>query len=241
MSAVADAPVVDDGAIPVVGGFADGTSIRLAGASSGAGAWLVGKWLGLKHWLPKGQLLPEHVLRRRHHSICVLLWLHVPALFAFGMLVGHHSIVHATADVSAGRAVRAGRELRALPPEGARDRGVVRPDHLLGGARRPVGRDHRGALPLLRDDRRAHAVPGLDAVPGGDRLRRHPPRRRRRARPRRRLRRQPPGGQAPVGVGRDPRRVRARGERRPRRRVAHEREPAAARPAHRAARAACST
>jgi diguanylate cyclase (GGDEF)-like protein len=100
MSAVADAPVVDDGAIPVVGGFADGTLDKSRRQSSGAGAWLVGEWLGLKHWMPKGQLLPEHVLRRRHHSICVLVWLHVPALFAFGMLVGHHSIVHVTADVS---------------------------------------------------------------------------------------------------------------------------------------------
>jgi diguanylate cyclase (GGDEF)-like protein len=56
--------------------------------------------VSLKHWLPKGQLLPEHVLRRRHRSICVLLWLHVPALFAFGMLYGNHSIVHVGLDCS---------------------------------------------------------------------------------------------------------------------------------------------
>ncbi|HEY1516724.1 MAG TPA: hypothetical protein VGF91_09925, partial [Solirubrobacteraceae bacterium] len=61
--------------------------------SRGAANWITGRWLGLKHWLPKGQLLPEHVLRRRHRSICVLLWLHVPALFAFGMLIGGNSLL----------------------------------------------------------------------------------------------------------------------------------------------------
>jgi diguanylate cyclase (GGDEF)-like protein len=56
-------------------------------------------WLALKHWLPKGQLLPEPVLRRRHQSICALIWFHVPALLLFGMLVGHHSPVQVTANV----------------------------------------------------------------------------------------------------------------------------------------------
>ena len=96
MSAVADAPVVNDGAIPVVGGIAEDKARR---KTVGPGTWVVGKWLSLKHWLPKGQLLPEHVLRRRHHSICALLWLHVPALFIFGVLMGN-SIVHTTLDVS---------------------------------------------------------------------------------------------------------------------------------------------
>jgi diguanylate cyclase len=99
MSAVADAPIIDDGAIPVVGGIAEGSLDKSRRQSPGPGAWLVGKWLSLKHWLPKGQLLPEHVLRRRHHSICVLLWLHVPALFAFGVLMGN-SVAHTAADVS---------------------------------------------------------------------------------------------------------------------------------------------
>jgi hypothetical protein len=36
------------------------------------------------HWLPKGQLLPEHIWRRRHAAIVWLLWIHVPALVAFG-------------------------------------------------------------------------------------------------------------------------------------------------------------
>jgi diguanylate cyclase len=39
-------------------------------------------------WLPKGQLLPEHIWRRRHAAIVWLLWLHVPALFAFGLFQG---------------------------------------------------------------------------------------------------------------------------------------------------------
>jgi diguanylate cyclase (GGDEF)-like protein len=56
-------------------------------------------WAAFIHWLPRGQFLPEHVLRRRHQGIVLLLWLHVPALFAFGLLM-HHSLVHVTADVS---------------------------------------------------------------------------------------------------------------------------------------------
>ncbi len=68
--------------------------------SGGLSQWIGGRWIALKHWLPKGQLLPEHVLLRRHRSICRLLWLHVPALFVFGMLVGHHSLLHVAFDVS---------------------------------------------------------------------------------------------------------------------------------------------
>ena len=62
--------------------------------SRGLGAWIIGRWIALKHWLPKGQLLPEHVLRRRHRSIVILLWLHVPALFAFGVLMGNSVAAH---------------------------------------------------------------------------------------------------------------------------------------------------
>jgi diguanylate cyclase len=43
---------------------------------------------GLRQWLPKGQLLPEHIWRRRHRTIVWLLWAHVPALFAFGLWQG---------------------------------------------------------------------------------------------------------------------------------------------------------
>ena len=95
MSAVAGAPSVEEG---VTSGAAQGHNERVRGRSFHPGAWLIHQWVSLKHWLPKGQLLPEHVLRSRHRSICGLLWLHVPALFAFGMLVGRHSVVHVTSD-----------------------------------------------------------------------------------------------------------------------------------------------
>jgi diguanylate cyclase (GGDEF)-like protein len=52
--------------------------------------WLGDRWLALKHALPQGQLLPEHVLRRRHRGIVILLWAHVPVLLVFGLLM-HHS------------------------------------------------------------------------------------------------------------------------------------------------------
>ena len=51
-------------------------------------------------WLPQGQLLPEHIWRRRHQGIVALLWLHVPALLAFGLLIGGNSIGHVVGDIS---------------------------------------------------------------------------------------------------------------------------------------------
>jgi diguanylate cyclase (GGDEF)-like protein len=100
MSAVAGAPAIEPGVGAVAGGSVDGHFDRARSArSAGLTAWLAGKWLSLKHWLPKGQLLPEHVLRRRHRSIVILLWLHVPALFAFGVLMGN-SVLHTGVDVS---------------------------------------------------------------------------------------------------------------------------------------------
>jgi diguanylate cyclase (GGDEF)-like protein len=39
-------------------------------------------------WLPKGQMLPEHIWRRRHAMIVSLLWCHVVALTAFGLWQG---------------------------------------------------------------------------------------------------------------------------------------------------------
>jgi diguanylate cyclase (GGDEF)-like protein len=40
------------------------------------------------NWLPQGQMLPEHILRRRHHTIVWLLWIHVVGLTVFGLLRG---------------------------------------------------------------------------------------------------------------------------------------------------------
>ena len=97
MSAVSGTPAVEEGIIP--GGVQDQLARGRRARWAGPGAWLTARLIGLKHWLPKGQLLPEHVLRRRHRSICLLLWAHVPALFAFGMLVGHHSVVHVGTSV----------------------------------------------------------------------------------------------------------------------------------------------
>lgn len=31
----------------------------------------------VRRWLPRGQMLPEHILRRRHRTIVWLLWMHV--------------------------------------------------------------------------------------------------------------------------------------------------------------------
>src|SRR4051812_28301239 len=42
----------------------------------------------LRQWLPEGQLLPEHVWRRRHRVIVRLIWLHALGLTAFGLLRG---------------------------------------------------------------------------------------------------------------------------------------------------------
>src|ERR1700733_5132675 len=100
MSAVTGASVADEGRSPGLVGGVQGNFDRARPRSTGPGAWIIGRWLALKHWLPKGQLLPEHVLRRRHRSIEILLWLHVPALFAFGLLMGN-SLEHVSFDVSA--------------------------------------------------------------------------------------------------------------------------------------------
>jgi diguanylate cyclase (GGDEF)-like protein len=100
MSAVAGTPVADEAWVPGETGAIQGQFDHARGQRAGGpGTWVVGRWLALKHWLPKGQLLPEHVLRRRHRSIVILLWLHVPALFAFGLLM-HHSLLHVSLDVS---------------------------------------------------------------------------------------------------------------------------------------------
>jgi diguanylate cyclase (GGDEF)-like protein len=63
---------------------------RLAGTP-----WAASEPTGLRkltqavwHWLPKGQLLPEHIWRRRHAAIVWLLWFHVPALVGFGLAQG---------------------------------------------------------------------------------------------------------------------------------------------------------
>jgi diguanylate cyclase (GGDEF)-like protein len=48
----------------------------------------------VRQWLPKGQLLPEHIWRRRHATIVWLLWAHVPGLIALGLFMGGNSLPH---------------------------------------------------------------------------------------------------------------------------------------------------
>jgi len=52
----------------------------------------------VRQWLPKGQMLPEHIWRRRHRTIVLLLWAHVPALFAFGLAQGR-PLLHVLPEV----------------------------------------------------------------------------------------------------------------------------------------------
>jgi diguanylate cyclase (GGDEF)-like protein len=51
-------------------------------------SWPVKLFEAIRLWLPRGQMLPEHILRRRHHTIVWLMWIHVVGLTAFGLLRG---------------------------------------------------------------------------------------------------------------------------------------------------------
>jgi hypothetical protein len=51
-------------------------------------------------WLPSGHGLPESTWQRRHHGIVVLLWVHAPALAAFGVIRGK-GVVHSMVEGSA--------------------------------------------------------------------------------------------------------------------------------------------
>lgn len=47
-------------------------------------------------WIPRGHQLPDAVWRRRHAGLLILLWAHVPALFAFSLAQGNgigHSLL----------------------------------------------------------------------------------------------------------------------------------------------------
>jgi diguanylate cyclase len=62
---------------------------RLRGEPAGAhGSWFTRVVEAIQYWLPQGQMLPEHILRRRHHTIVWLMWLHVVGLTAFGLFQG---------------------------------------------------------------------------------------------------------------------------------------------------------
>jgi len=69
--------------------------------------------------LPRGRQLPDHLWRRRHRAITILLWACVPALTLFGLARGMGPHVLADVGVLAGFAVvagieRAGRTVRSI-------------------------------------------------------------------------------------------------------------------------------
>jgi diguanylate cyclase (GGDEF)-like protein len=57
--------------------------------------------------LPKGRLLPDHLWRRRHRAITLLLWLHVPGLAMFGLARGMGAHVFVDVALLAGFALAA--------------------------------------------------------------------------------------------------------------------------------------
>jgi diguanylate cyclase (GGDEF)-like protein len=62
---------------------------RLRGDHWDAGGSRAGRMVqAIQQWLPRGQLLPEHILRRRHRTIVWLMWMHVVGLTAFGLFQG---------------------------------------------------------------------------------------------------------------------------------------------------------
>jgi len=74
-------------------------SLAVARLSGRRGARLVrGYARRVATQLPQGRLLPDAVWRRRHRSITVLLWLHVPALLAFAIVRGY-GVLHSTTEM----------------------------------------------------------------------------------------------------------------------------------------------
>jgi diguanylate cyclase (GGDEF)-like protein len=93
-------PAADESGTPAIGSALPRGRERGRARRVGPLGWARAKWDALMQWLPQGQLLPEHIWRRRHQGIVVLLWLHVPALLLFGLLVGAESPGHIVGDVS---------------------------------------------------------------------------------------------------------------------------------------------
>ena len=123
---------------------------------------------------------------------------------------------HAGDDVRGRREPAAARTSRPLGD------GLHRAADLVGRPRAPVGRTHRGALPLLRHGDAARDVRGVVPLPARVRLRARAPRHDGRARRRVRLRPRRRAG-APVALGRRPRAVHQRARRGQHRVVADER------------------
>ena len=64
-----------------------------------AGGVAARAWVGLRQWLPEGGLLPGPEWANRHRGILILLWLHVPGLALFGLVVDKPSL-HALLETS---------------------------------------------------------------------------------------------------------------------------------------------
>jgi diguanylate cyclase (GGDEF)-like protein len=58
------------------------------GRWNSSSSWLARTVDAIHQWMPRGQMLPEHILRRRHHTIVWLMWMHVVGLTAFGLVQG---------------------------------------------------------------------------------------------------------------------------------------------------------
>ena len=53
----------------------------------------------VRRTLPAGNLLPDDIWQQRHRIIVALLWLHVPALVLFGVVMSHE-VVHSSGEVA---------------------------------------------------------------------------------------------------------------------------------------------
>ena len=76
------------------------TPTDIALPRAGSAGRLRARLRSVREWLPEGQLLPEHVWRRRHRTVVWLLWLHVAGLLAFGLAQGQ-AAPHVLVEVGA--------------------------------------------------------------------------------------------------------------------------------------------
>ena len=68
------------------------------GTAAGEERWPARAAAAVRHALPTGRTLPPDVFARRHRWMLVLLWLHVPGLFAVSLLTAH-SLGHSGLEV----------------------------------------------------------------------------------------------------------------------------------------------
>ena len=66
-------------------------------APAASGVLAVTRFQGRRRFLPQGRWLPQNVWRQRHQGLTTLLWLHLPAVFAFGLIRGYTAATSAMA------------------------------------------------------------------------------------------------------------------------------------------------